>query len=103
MNRETILARALGLWLSFQAAAQPFLGYRGPLLVGAGIVGVSTVFWLLDPWIAFPLLVSVGTISWAIFAPQNCKTWFGWIGLLFRMIGALTLTSLAWAISAVLQ
>lgn len=103
MNRETILARLLGLWLSIQTAVQPALDYRGPLWFGAGIIGVSAVFWLLDPWIAAPLLVSVVTISWAIFAPQNCNTWFGWIGLLFRMIGALTLTSLAWAISAVFQ
>lgn len=104
MKSHRIAARALGLWLAIQSMTMPILmAHRWPLVLTAGGVVLVAIFYFLTLWTAIPILVSAASLGLAAYWPQNCATWWGWIGMLFRLIGALFISNLAWAVSAVLQ
>jgi hypothetical protein len=97
-------ARALGLWLAIQSMSTSYLiAHKWPLLVTGGAAALVVNFYFLTMWTAVPLLITVISLGAASYWPQNCATWFGWIGMLFRLIAALAISNLAWAVSAAFQ
>jgi hypothetical protein len=103
MNSETIIARLLGRWQDFHAATRDTVNKWGAFTVACAVIAafnfVSLVF-SFAPWWSFPLAITATAISWALWWPMNCATWFGWIGMLFRLVGALAVSNLTWAVAA---
>jgi hypothetical protein len=58
---------------------------------------MNNLWWLL------PLLVMLGSISWALWWPVKSGNWFAWFDLAPRLVVALVISMLCWMISAVFQ
>lgn len=109
MKTEIVLARVVGCWQTMHAAVRTALVSKwAPFSLACGlIVAVSLSLWSIIPfgletlWLAAPMTLSAILVSWALFWPMNCATWFGWIGMLFRLIGVLALSNLVWVLVAV--
>lgn len=106
---DIILARIVGYWQTLHAAVGRLaINKWMPFSLACGLIAaVSLSLWSIIPfgleslWLAAPLAMSAILISWALFWPLNCATWFGWIGMLFRLVGVLALSNVVWLIVAV--
>lgn len=98
------IARLLGHWQEFHDASRTAANKWGAYTISCAAIAVFALVafaFSFALWWSMPIMVSASAISWALWWPMNCATWFGWIGMLFRLVGALFLSNLAWAAAAV--
>jgi hypothetical protein len=106
MSYHTIIARILGHWQEFHDASRTAANKWGAYTTACAVIAtfsLASFVFSFAPWWSLPLTITATAISWALWWPMNCATWFGWVGMLFRLVSALGISTVAWFIGAVMK
>ncbi len=111
MNFDHFCARAAGIWMTLQESTLRVRRSRWlPLCYAYGGTLILTLLFtiyapvdLQSAWWGLPLVFWLVSVGWALFWPMDCATWFGWIGMLFRLVTALALSNVVWFLAGVLR